>query len=342
MRAEVEPLTLRLREPLRTATGEIAERTLLLLRVEDREGRVGWGEAAPLEPYDGVSLDRCRAALESHAATLSGGAATGGAALLDACRDADPLPQALAAVDLALWSLAGIREDRPVAALLTDAPLSRVPVNATIGAEDRAGAATRAAAAVDAGFSCIKLKAGTGDDAGRVAAVRAAVGPEVSLRLDANGAWDVDTAVASIEALAPAGLEFVEEPVHGVDALRQVRERTAVRIAMDETAAEPGALAGGAADLVCLKVSRAGGISALLAQAALVRTTGTEVYLASTLDGPLGIAAAVHCAAALKLDVPCGLATLGMFDGVDPGPLAPVRGAIAVPRGPGLGVHPAG
>ncbi len=134
--------------------------------------------------------------------------------------------------------------------------------------------------------------------------MRAAVGPEVALRLDANGAWDVESAVRSIEALAPAGLEFVEEPVHGVEALRQVRERTAVRIAMDETAAEPGALAGGAADLVCLKISRAGGISALLAQASLVRTTGAEVYLASTLDGPLGIAAAVHCAAALRLDVP--------------------------------------
>ncbi len=341
MLAEVRPITLRLREPLQTANGDITERTLLILRVEDREGRVGWGEAAPLEPYDGVSVDRCRAALEAHAAALRGGAIAGGAALLDACREADPLPQSLAAVDLALWSLAGIREGQPVAALLSDEPLARVPVNATIGAEDRRTAATRAAAAVDAGFSCVKLKAGTGDDAGRVAAVRAAVGPEVSLRLDANGAWDVETAVRSIEALAPAGLEFVEEPVHGVEALREVRERTAVRVAMDETAAEPGALAGGAADLVCLKVSRAGGISALLAQASLVRTTGAEVYLASTLDGPLGIAAAVHCAAALKLDVPCGLATLELFEGLDPGPLTPVRGAIAVPRGPGLGVKPA-
>jgi L-alanine-DL-glutamate epimerase-like enolase superfamily enzyme len=341
MLAEVRPITLRLREPLRTARGDITERTLLILRVEDREGRIGWGEAAPLEPYDGVSVDRCRAALEAHAAALRGGAITGGAALLDACREADPLPQSLAAVDLALWSLAGIREGRPVAALLADAPLAHVPVNATLGAEDRTTAATRAAAAVAAGFDCIKLKAGTGDDAGRLAAVRAAVGPEVALRLDANGAWDVETAVRSIEALAPVGLEFVEEPVHGVEALRQVRERTAVRIAMDETAAAPGALAGGAADLVCLKIARAGGISALLAQASLVRTTGAEVYLASTLDGPLGIAAAVHCAAALKLDVPCGLATLGLFEDLDPGPLAPVRGAIAVPRTPGLGVKPA-
>ena len=86
----------------------------------------------------------------------------------------------------------------------------------------------QAAAAARAGFTCVKVKVGVGDDAGRVAAVRAAVGPEVELRLDANGAWDVDEAVRSIEALAPAGLELVEEPVHGIEALRAVRDRVAV------------------------------------------------------------------------------------------------------------------
>lgn len=341
MRAEFEPFTLRLREPLVTASGTVSERTLLVLRVEDSGGRVGWGEAAPLEHYDGVSLSSCRTALERHVAVLRAGAGQGGAALLDACREADPLPQALAAVDMALWSLAGAREGRSVAAMLSDEPLETVPVNATVGAVDRASAAASAADAVAAGFSCVKLKVGVGDDAGRVASVRAAIGPQTALRLDANGAWDVEAAVRTIDALAPAGLELVEEPVHGIAALREVRERTAVRVAMDETCAEPGALASGAADAVCLKISRAGGISALLAQAALVRTTGAEVYLASTLDGPLGIAAAVHCAAALRVELPCGLATLGMFDGLDAGPLAPADGRVAVPREPGLGVKPA-
>ena len=146
----------------------------------------------------------------------------------------------------------------------------------------------------------MKVKVGVGDDAGRVAAVRAAVGPEVDLRLDANGAWEIDEAVRAIESLAPAGLELVEEPVHGIAATRAVRERVAVRIAIDETAAEPGALGAGVADAVCLKIARCGGISALLAQAALVRASGADVYVASSFDGPLGIAAALHCAAALR------------------------------------------
>jgi len=183
---------------------------------------------------------------------------------------------------------------------------------------------------------------GVGDDAGRVAAARAAAGPQIALRLDANGAWSVEQAVQAIEALSPAGLELVEEPTHGLQAVREVRERVAVRVAIDETAAEHGALGAGVADAVCLKISRCGGIGGLVAAATLVRASGAEVYLASTLDGPLGVAAALHAAAALASRGPmphCGLATLSLFAGLDD--QLPVReGAIALPTGAGLGVEP--
>jgi L-Ala-D/L-Glu epimerase len=119
--------------------------------------------------------------------------------------------------------------------------------------------------------------------------------------------------------------------------MRAVRDRVAARVAMDETAAEPGSLTAAVADAVCLKVSRCGGISALLAQAALVRASGADVYLASTYDGPLGIAAAVHCAAALRPSAASGLGTLELFS--DELAVLPVRaGEIAVPDAPGLGV----
>jgi L-alanine-DL-glutamate epimerase-like enolase superfamily enzyme len=306
------------------AHGELRERELFDVELDG-----GRGEAAPLEPYDGVPADAVEAALRHYAdaiAALPGGAT--GPQVLEACRQTADLPQALAAVDLALWDRAAQRVGKPVAALLAEHDrLESVEVNATIGALDRAGAAAAAAAAARAGFRCVKVKVGTGDDAGRVAAVRAAVGPEVALRLDANGAWTVDEALRMIEVLAPAGLELVEEPVHGISELRAVREQVPVRIAMDETAAEHGALASGAADAVCLKIGRCGGISGTLAAASLVRAIGGEVYLASTLDGPLGLAAALHCAAALRVELPCGLAT---------GDFAVRNGRIAVPTGPGL------
>ena len=335
MRVTITQRTLRFVTPLVTSYGELTERTLFELRLEGSDGVAGCGEAAPLEPYDGVSAELARAALESYRAILEHGDEREGGELLDGCRAADDLPQALAAVDLALWDRAGRRAGRPVAELLSDDPLPAVAVNATIGAEDRAGASAQAAAARAAGFRCVKLKVGTGDDAGRVAAVRAALGPAAELRLDANGAWSPEEAVRAIEMLAPAGLELVEEPVHGLDGLRAVRERVAVRIAMDETAAVPGALASGAADAVCLKLGRCGGISGLLACASLVRASGAEPYVASTFDGPLGIAAALHAVAALRVRPACGLATLDHFAGLEH-PLRAHEGTIAVPRGPGL------
>ena len=342
MKLDFERRTLRFARPLQTSYGELRERTLLLVALSDKDGVTGYGEAAPLEPYDGVSLERTQTALERYAPVLAASHGRNGAQLIDACRAVDELPAALAAIDLALWDRGGRIGGKPIAALITDDPGGAVPVNATLGAVDRAGAADEAAAAAADGFRCIKLKVGIGDDAGRVAAVRAAVGSELALRLDANGAWDVEQAVHTIEALEPAGLELVEEPVHGLREVREVRERVAVRVAIDETAAEHGALGAGVADAVCLKISRCGGISGLLAAATLVRASGAEPYLASTYDGPLGIAAALHVAAALASRGPvpaCGLATLGLFADLED-PLAPVRGEIAVPAGPGLGVEP--
>jgi L-alanine-DL-glutamate epimerase-like enolase superfamily enzyme len=337
----VSALKLRLRTPLQTAWGSLQERELLTVALEFGPGDFGRGEAAPLEPYDGVSLAAVRAALDVYASVCAGlDPDVSSDAVLEACRAERDLPQALAAIDLALWDRAGRRAGRPVSQLISIEAARSIPVNAVIGAEDRAGAAAQAAAAVAADFDTLKVKVGVGDDAGRLAAVRAAVGRRVAIRVDANGAWSVDEAVAALGRLAPVGLELAEEPVHGVAALRAVRADVDVPLAMDESAAEPGAAGSGATDAVCLKISRCGGISGVLRDAAAARAAGSTVYLASTYDGPLGIAAGVHAAAGLSAGgiLPAhGLATLAAFEDDVAGPRA-VRGAIRVPRAAGLGV----
>jgi L-Ala-D/L-Glu epimerase len=341
---DIWPQSFRLTRPFETSHWVLHERETLLVALTDGDGLRGYGEAAPLEPYDGVSVRQAHVALERYRVLLESAATPGEAqarALLDACRSAYELPQALAAIDIALWDLAARRQRRPLVQLLNprDPPVAQVPVNAVVSALDRARAAEQAASAAAQGYECLKLKVGVGDDAGRVAAVRAAAGPQMAVRLDANGAWSVSEALTALEALSPVGLELVEEPVHGVAALREVRERVPARIAIDESAAEPGALEAGVADAVCLKIGRCGGITALLADAARARAAGFEVYLASTLDGPVGVAAAVHAAAALAASSPlppCGLGTLGMFDGLTD-PLPVKAGVLALPTGPGLG-----
>ena len=266
MRVAIEQRTLRLRTPLQTSYGPpLAVRELLELEIEGADGVPGCGEAAPLEPYDGVSLERARAALEAYRPLLEDGDGLDGGELLDACRAADDLPQALAAVDLALWDRAGRRARH---ARRGAAERLRARRGARQRDDRRAGSCGRRRerrAARAAGFGCVKLKVGTGDDAGASRRCAPRSGRGSLLRLDANGAWTVDEAVRAIASLSAAGLELVEEPVHGLAALREVRERVAVRIAMDETAAEPGSLTSGAADAVCLKLGRCGGISGLLA-----------------------------------------------------------------------------
>ena len=175
-----------------------------------------------------------------------------------------------------------------------------VEVNATIGALDRAGAAREAAGARAAGFGAVKVKVGVGDDAGRLAATRAASGREMRIRIDANGAWSVEEALAALRVLEPVGIECCEEPVHGLAEIEQVAAASAVPVSLDESAAEPGALDRRRCAAVCLKIAGCGGISGLLRDAQRARAAGYELYLASTLDGPLGIAAGLHAAAALS------------------------------------------
>jgi L-Ala-D/L-Glu epimerase len=335
VKVEIDFYEARLRAPFVSSRDSVSVRPLILLRLETADGAVGHGEAAPLESYDGVTIDDVRAALEDCRQLLGASDGTDRAELLRACASAAVLPQATAAVDLALWDLTGRRLHEPVWRLLGARDPAPITVNATIAATDRAGAAREAAAAAAAGFGCVKLKVGVGDDAGRLAAVRAATGPRMRIRLDANGAWSIPEALATLRVLEPVGLELCEEPVSGAAQIAQLDGQTAVALALDESAASPGALDRRLCEAACLKISR-GGITGVIDAAGRARRAGYQLYLASTLDGPLGIAAALHAAIVIAPDRPSGLATLSQFaDREDP---LPARdGRMRVPAGVGLG-----
>ena len=325
-----------MRAPFVSGYGSVSVRELLLVEIEDADGLRGLGEAAPLENYDGVGIGDVRAALEDCRAVLADGDAVEHAELLARCLRVAVLPQALAAIDLALWDLAGRRAGEPVWRLLGGSVAEPVALNWTIAAPDRAGAALEAAGARAAGFRCVKAKVGIGDDAGRLAAVRAAGGPELAIRLDANGVWSVQEALAALRVLEPVGIELCEEPVSGLAETEALSAAVSIPVAIDETARLGAALERRICDAVCLKISRCGGISGLIGAARRARRAGYQIYLASTLDGPLGIAAALHAAAVVHPDRPCGLATLGLFeDRADP--LVPAHGELAAPGGAGLG-----
>jgi len=215
-----------------------------------------------------------------------------------------------------------------------------VPVNVTVPAvgPDRA----RAAVLGSHGCRTAKVKVAEpgqpeADDLARVEAVRDALGPGGRVRVDANGLWDVDTAVRRVRLLdrAAGGLEYVEQPCRTVEELAQVRRRVDVPVAADESirrAEDPLRVARlGAADVAVLKVQPLGGVTACLRIAEEIRL---PVVVSSALETSVGLAAGLALAAALPvLDLACGLATGSLLDGdVTSQPFAVVDGALAVAR----------
>ncbi len=214
----------------------------------------------------------------------------------------------------------------------------RIPVNVTVPAVGP----ERAAEIVKNSGGCTTAKvkvAEPGQDraaaANRLAAVRAALGPSGKIRIDANGAWDVQTAVAEIKALdrAAGGLEYVEQPCAAVAELAAVRRQVAVPIAADESirgASDPFEVTKHeAADVVVLKVQPLGGVRACLQ---LAEQIGTPVVVSSALETSVGLAAGIALAVALpELPYACGLATAHLLtQDITPTPLLPENGAIAV------------
>jgi len=183
------------------------------------------------------------------------------------------------------------------------------------------------------GFPAVKVKVRDAGGIALVRAVRDAVGPHVKLRVDANGAWDVDTAVAMVTQLARFDLEYVEQPCASLADLAAVRRRVDVPVAADEcirSLDDARAVRSlDAADVVVLKQQPLGGVRAALAVA---EAAGVPAVVSSMMETSVGIAAGVALAAALpELPYACGLATLGVLAGdVTHSPLRPVDGALQV------------
>ncbi len=226
-----------------------------------------------------------------------------------------------------------------------------VPVNATVGAPEAGDAADLAAQAMAAGFETIKLKVGMAPDAKaeveRVAAVRAAIGPDAQLRLDANGAWLPDQAIAVIRACEPYDLQLVEQPAAAGDVrgLAHIRQNVRTPIAADESVTDGHAvcrlLAAGAVDVLVLKPMVIGSLDASLQLAALGRESGVVSLVTSTLETGVGIAAAAHLASALPGGVPaCGLATAALLQSdLLEQSLVVEAGQLRLPSTPGIGIQ---
>jgi L-alanine-DL-glutamate epimerase-like enolase superfamily enzyme len=318
--AAVEAIHVRVpfRRPLLDASGEFTHRRSWILRLVDEDGREGLGEAT-LSPFAtetlAGALDRL---IREIAPALAAGRSPDASEL---AAEGEAGRAMMAALDGALESLAAAspaRGDPSGGAAGTGAgpkaDATTVPVSAAIAFGGPDAGADAAAQAIELGFETLKLRAGfertTDQLVDRLRAIRAAVGPGPMLRVDAGGAWDLDTAAERIAAIEPFRVEYVEQPLAAWDATGHaaLRERIRVPIALDESIDSEGAarafLAERAADVLIVKPARVGGLAATMRIAALAGAGAASIVLGTYFETGVGIAAALRVAAALRAERP--------------------------------------
>jgi L-alanine-DL-glutamate epimerase-like enolase superfamily enzyme len=287
------------------ATRTVYRGALLLLETD--AGLTGLGEAAPNFEVCGETPEGAEAALGEMAGLLAGRDPLLRHALLAALEPwRHTQAAALTAVDTALWDLAGKAAGLPVGTLLGGARASIanaltigiLPLEATV-AEARA---------IQAGgrFREIKLKLGLDpdQDVARVRAVRAALGPDFPLHLDANQGYGPERALAVLRALAPERIDFVEQPVPAQDleALAWVSRHSPIPVMADEALHSPeDALRlarAGACAMLNVKLQKVGGITRALETLAIARAAGMPCLVGCMTETPVGITAGAHLALA--------------------------------------------
>ncbi len=338
----ISPLQLVLRTPLATARGDVASRNGWLVRVKAPDGVEGLGEATPLQDAGTEAPDVCLAALEAAAAReypppqriwdVDG--------WLNALGVRLKTPAARFALETAALDVLARRAGVPLARLLEPNARPSTRVNALVSS------VADAQLAVDEGCTTIKLKVGMDDtaDLHRVEAVARAVGPDVTLRLDANGGWDLARAVGFLTRVSGLPVEHCEDPMPlptDVDALRaQVRTPIAADAWLTDVMVAEDLVRNRRVDVLILKPAVLGGLIPSLALAQRAVSLGLRCVVTSTLDGTVARLAAAHLACALPGEPrAAGLSTGRLFSSETiPDPVPPRHGVITLPYAPGLGV----
>lgn len=352
----LETHRLRLKTPLATSAGAFEYRDIALVHlIVRRNGRrqAGFGEASPLPGWTRETPASIARIVTRIACPL----ALGGIDELDHARPALAESPVLrfaieTAVLDALSRLAGLPLGQALAGIRNTRAAVSVPIQFTMGAEPASRCIRALQAACLRGHTHAKLKVGVSDPERDLARVRriAAACPDLTLRLDANGAWTVEQALDMLAALPADRIEMVEQPVPDAEmsSLLARHDGRGPLIAADESCAGPERIralirAGGLGAIV-VKPSVIGGLLPAGALFTVARRHGVRVVISNLMESAVGRRAIAHLAAAWpELEGPHGLATGQWFaEDLAPQPDHVERARLHPGTGPGIGFDPAG
>lgn len=302
--------TAALRMPFVTSLRAVTEVVAIDAIVRTDDGAVGYGEAVATPIITGDTVGSIEAALRTTLReAISGRELDDFEDLLRCVQTAlTGNRSAKAALDIALHDLRAQALGLPLHRVL-GAGSGSARTDVTVSVDTPAAMAEQAAARVAEGFDRLKLKVAVDPriDVERVRRVRDAVGPDVSLRLDANQGWTAKQAVAIVGALerAEVGIEFVEQPVpaHDLAGLAFVRDHVESPVMADESVATPAdaleIIDRGAADLINIKLMKAGGLRPARQVADIAAAAGIATMVGGMMATGLGVAADTALAATM-------------------------------------------
>ena len=347
---EIEPIQVDvpLREPVRGVHGVTAVQRSVLARVGTDQGVEGWGNVDPTPGYSAMSAEEVSDTVRCIAPALIG---TDPFNVRRALAAMDALApgryEAIAAIEMALVDLKARALGVPVHSLLGGRVKDTVACNAWIGTVPPEQAAREAAAWLGRGFRSAKIKvSGAGPEGiARVAAVRAAVGDRMALRVDFNESLRPAEAVGFIRRLDPYDLTLVEQPVprDEIAALALIRRGIGIPLMADESVTGPASLVeiirAQAADLVKVKVMKQGGLLRTLAMVECAAAAGLRVVIGHGFGLTLSTLAeaAVASVSDAIVDGCEAVGPLKMADDVVAEPVRLDAGVIPLADRPGLG-----
>ena len=301
-----------LRVPFKTALRTVHSVDDVVVELHTDTGAVGYGEAPPTGVITGDTTGAILGAIRDHIAPVLIGRDLDEFETLTAAVQAALVhnTSAKAAVDMALWDLHGQRWGVPVYRMLGGARRQLV-TDITISVNPPEEMARDARDAVARGYDCLKVKVGVDPalDVARLAAVRAAAGPGVRLRIDANQAWSARQAVRILNRMQEQGLgiELVEQPVPAADleGMQYVTRNSDVPVLADESVFSPAdalrILQLHAADLINIKLMKCGGLTPALRIASAAEVYGAECMIGCMLEAKISVNAAVELACARQV-----------------------------------------
>lgn len=294
-----------LHHPFKIAFATIDELQTIIVKVTTDTGLVGYGEASPFEPVTGESIETEMVMLTTFAEQLVG-MEPRSIEQIHSALDATTVGHtaAKAGIDIACYDILGQAAGLPLYQLL-GGNSNQIVSNFTIGIDDPAAMAEEAQARVAAGFTELKVKVGGDDqqDLAAVRAIRAAVGPTVDIRIDANQAWTPKQAKRMMRAFGD-DVSAVEQPLPAAQThqLPLVRELVDQPVMVDESVHDAHdafhVLATGGADIVNIKLQKASGLWGASQINAVAEAAGIPVMLGCMVETRIGITAAVHFVAA--------------------------------------------